>query len=314
MIDVVTFGEVMGTVRVLGKIGVSNDVSLSIAGSEANVAIGLARLGHASRWVGAMGTDGVGDLVVRTLAAEQVDVGYVTRDGRFPSGVLVSQLTSYGSARVDYHRRDSAGSHLTAEQVRSACGELPRLLHATGITPAISGRAADATRRAIAWARERGLPVSFDVNYRSRLWSAEAAREMLMPLADQCGIVIGSPDEISLVAPGGGSWKQQAEALHERSGAEVVVKLGSDGAAVFREGSWLSAPAFDVTVIDPIGAGDAFVAGYLSGLLDDLDAAERLRRANALGACAVASSGDWEGLPSRAELEVFTGASGEVLR
>lgn len=314
MIDVVTFGEVMGTVRVTGKIGVSNNVALSIAGSEANVAIGLARLGHSARWAGAVGADGIGDLVVRTLAAEQVDVSHISRDAHFPSGILVSQLSAFGSARVDYHRRQSAGSRVTAMQVRTACTPHPRIVHASGITPAISERAAEATRDAVMWAKEQGLTISFDVNYRSRLWSEDAAREALIPIAGLCDIVIGGPEEIALIAPSGEDWKAQAESLHALKGAEIVVKRGSEGAATLREGQWTHSPAFDVTVVDPIGAGDAFVAGYLSGVLDSLDVDARLRRANALGGCSVATSGDWEGLPSRSEMEAFTGASGDVLR
>lgn len=314
MAEVLTFGEVMGTVRVGGKVGVSSDVSLSIAGSEGNVAIGLSRLGHFVRWAGCLGGDAVGDLVVRTLAAEQVDVTHVSRNDSRASGILVSQVSAYGGAKVDYHRHASAGSRITSELVLGAFGSETRILHVTGITPALSSDAADAMREAMTYARERSIIVSFDVNYRSRLWSVQRARETLSPLLEFCDIVIGGVEEILMLVPQEAEWRTGAEALGALGVGEVVVKLGADGAAALVDEQWYESGAVPVPVRDPIGAGDAFVAGYLSGIMDGLPVAGRLHRGNLVGACAVASYGDWEGLPTRDELAVFDGRSGQVNR
>lgn len=104
-------------------------------------------------------------------------------------------------------------------------------------------------------------------------------------------------------------------AVAAEHGAEVVLKRGADGAAALVDGALVEAPGLVVDVVDTVGAGDAFVAGYLSGLLEDLDVAERLARANACGAAACTTPGDWEGAPRRRDLErVTAGAGGDPVQ
>lgn len=141
--------------------------------------------------------------------------------------------------------------------------------------------------------------MSLDVNYRSALWSTADAAAALRPLAAQAQLVFGGPAELELV---GG-----VDALLAAGVAEVVTKDGAAGASVCTAaGSW-SAPAVPVTVVDPVGAGDAFVAGYLSARLDGLDVDARLARGTLAGAFCVSTAGDWEGLPTRAELALLGG-------
>lgn len=312
MIEVTTFGETMGVLRADGALGITNDVSVSIAGSESNVAIGLARLGHRVRWVGGVGDDAVGRLVTRTLAAERIDVDSVIVDSDRPTAMLVSQLRPLGVSSVDYHRTGSAGHAVAPDQVAAAV--TGKVLHVSGITPALGPTAAEAVRRSIRAARELGMIVSFDVNHRSRLWSGPAAHEVLAPMVQHVDLLIGGPEEIALVAPTGDDWRDQARALVDGGVGEVVVKLGADGAALVGPDRMISAPAYRVPLVDPIGAGDAFVAGFLSARLEGGTAEECLDRGNMLGAFAVSTPGDWEGLPRRSDLSLLATSPGEVIR
>jgi 2-dehydro-3-deoxygluconokinase len=209
--------------------------------------------------------------------------------------------------------------------VDTALAAGPRVLHLTGITPALSQEA----RKAFEYAAERaatdGVVVSLDVNYRSRLWTRDEARAVLGPIARHADILIASDDELDLVAStalsGSGSLANDdaetalAASLLEQGVGEVVIKRGAAGAGVHTAFGRFEAPAVSVTSIDTVGAGDAFTAGYLSALLDGEDVAGRLQRGAVMGAFAVSTAGDWEGLPSRAELAMLgTTASGTTQR
>lgn len=311
--DVVTIGETMAALRLDGAASLSPVASLSVAGSEGNVAVGLARLGHRVRWVSAVGDDALGRLVMRAYAAEGVDTSAVRIDPAAPTGILVSEQRLPGIARVDYHRSGSAGSSLTTADATSALKDLPRIVHVTGITPALSQEAAAAVQTAVSEARRAGARVSLDVNYRSRLWAPAAARAALVPLLSDVDVLIADPEELSVLVPEGDEVSRVAQ-LHEAGPSEVVIKRGAEGASASLEGEQVNRPARRVTAVDSIGAGDAFVAGYLSATLDGLDLGARLERANVAGAFAVSSTGDWEGLPRRAELGLLDQADGDVLR
>lgn len=313
MIDVVTAGEVMGAVQADGLVRLGAGARLSIAGAETNVAIGLARLGHSCAWVGVVGRDQLGALALRTLRAEGVDVSWVRRDDA-PTGILVSEERLAGVARVDYHRRASSGSLLAPADLLAALEPAPRVLHLTGLTMALGDQPAQAVRAAVAAARDAGALVCFDVNHRQRLWSAATARSVLAPLAPLLDLVIASDDELPLLAPAGDDLPAQAQALLDGGVGEVVVKLGAEGATSYTAKGAVHAPARPVTVVDTIGAGDGFVAGYLSGLLDGLDVSGRLDRGVTVGAFVVSTAGDWEGLPLREELSVLDVRSGAVVR
>jgi 2-dehydro-3-deoxygluconokinase len=309
-VDVVTLGECMVALRCRGAIRLGAPMETSIAGAESNVAIGLARLGHASRWVGRVGADESGELVRRVLRAEQVAVDQVLSDPTAATGLLIFEQRLPDITRVEYHRAGSAGSLLAPGDVVPTLLEgHPRLLHVTGVTAALGPTALDAVRGAVETARAAGVVVSLDVNYRRSRWDISAAGTALRPLAELADIVIASEDELLLVADG------PAELL-ARGPREVIVKLGGDGAAAYtqdQEGAVRSA-ASQVQVVDSIGAGDAFCAGYLSGWLDGLELPERLRRANAVAGFAVATPGDWEGLPIRSELALVAAPAGLALR
>ena len=314
MIDVVTFGETMAALRGGGPLRLGGSLTLSVAGAESNVAIGLARLGHAVRWIGRIGDDEPGALVRRTLRAEAVDTRAAI-DPRRRTGLLLRENRVANIVRVQYYRDDSAGGAITADDVLPGLAEPTKILHVTGITPALGAAAAGCVRTAITHARTRGALVSLDVNYRSRLWTSATARETLRPLLPEVDILFASEDELPLVAADpGADPASAAEQLRSDGVREVVVKRGSAGADSYTAEGVTSVPARAVTVVDVVGAGDAFVSGYLSALLDGADAVRRLERAAICGAFAVAHDGDWEGLPRRDELHLLDASDGTTYR
>ena len=303
----------MATVRTEGPARLGGPARISIAGAEANVAIGLARLGHTCRWIGAVGDDQFGALVLRTLRAEGVDVSAVRIDAA-PTGILVSEHRLAGVTRVDYHRRGSAGSTLAPDDLRTAWDPPPRFVHVTGLTMALGSGPAQAVGAAVRTAHERGVPVCLDVNHRNRLWTTAHARTSLQTLAGLLDVVIASDDELALLAPAGAPREDQVAALLEGGVSQIVLKHGAAGASAHTADMTVELPATPVTAVDPIGAGDAFVAGFLSGQLDGLPLADRLVRATTAGAFAAATIGDWEGLPHREELGLLGLQAGTVVR
>lgn len=314
--EVVTVGETMAALRATGPVRLGAAMQLSVAGAEANVAIGLARLGHRAAWVGRVGDDEFGALVLRTLRAEQVDVSHaqVDADGR-PTGLLAREDRIADLVKVAYYRAGSAGSTLRAADVLPALNPGVRILHLTGITPALSPSAAEAVHTAARRAAEIGITVCLDVNYRARLWPPAEARKALLPLARMADVLVASADELHLVSEVPALPEHEAiAALLAQGRSEVVITRGGDGASTTTARGTVSALARNVAVVDVVGAGDAFVAGYLSGLLDGIDVEDRLYRATATGAFAVTTRGDWEGLPTRRDLALLDQPAGTTLR
>lgn len=314
-VDVLTFGETMLALRGSGRLSPGSGLTASVAGAESNAAIGLARLGHRVRWVGRVGADGPGELVQRVLRGEGIEVS-VTVDPVASTGALLFEQRLPDVTAVTYWRRGSAGSALGIADLRPALAAGARVLLVSGVTCALGPDAAGAAAAAVRAARESGWRVCLDVNYRARLWDVDAARAVLAPLAAQADILIGSPEELTLLTVSGDHPEPGAVAalLLQAGAGEVVVKLGAGGAARYGPDGDRHAPALAVPVVDSVGAGDAFTAGYLSAGLDGGDAAARLRRGNLLGACAVATRGDWEGLPTRADLALLDRGPGTVIR
>lgn len=292
--DVWTVGESMVSLRASSPLGADTTWTTHVAGAESNVAIGLARLGHRVAWTSRVGADDFGRLVVRQIRGEGVDVSAVEVDQERPTGFMLLAPHSYGAV-VDYHRGGSAASAMDEGMVMALQNASPRVVVLSGITPALGEGPAAATLACARRAVDLGATVVLDVNHRARLWDADRAGRVLTTLLDHVDVLVGSPEELKLVGSAHGE-------LFQHRVSEVVVKLGGSGARLHTADGVLNGPTEALAVVDPVGAGDAFTSGYVSGLLDGLAPADRLRRANLMGAAAVRHSGDWEGLPFRSEL------------
>ncbi len=301
---VVTAGETMMliTPSAPGRIRHAAGLISSVGGAESNVAVGLARLGVGARWLSALGDDEPGELVLSRLRAESVDVSDVVRVPGRPTALYLREQVA-GATRVYYYRQGSAASTMSAETFDPAVLDGAGVLHLSGITAALSPQCAEFVGWAARTARAAGLRVSYDVNFRSKLWTAAEARattEAILPLVD---ILLVGHDEAEAL------WGWDPETcraeLAQAGPAEVIVKLGADGCLASIDDQHYQEPGFPVVEVDPIGAGDAFAAGYLAASVWGFGPSGRLRTANAMGAFCVQSQGDYEGLPSRRELDSF---------
>ncbi|HTC85495.1 MAG TPA: sugar kinase [Candidatus Acidoferrum sp.] len=318
--EVVTFGECLASLLATepGPLAEVASFRRYVAGSEANVAVGLARLGHRVAYLGRVGDDGFGAAIVRKLRGEGVDVDGLHVVPGLRTGVMFRERRGAGPSEVIYHRAGSAGSTFETADIQAAVARGvfrgARRLHVSGITPALSVTTRAATIAAFDAADAAGLPMSLDLNLRRRLWSDEEARLALRPLVTRCDVVLGSLEEAAIVA--GVSTEAEprivAAALLDLGPNRVVLKLGADGAASLGgDGSWVAVGAPSVVVVDPVGAGDAFCAGYLAALLEGLDEEEALALGNACGASVAAAEGDLTGAPTRAEAERIGGTTAE---
>jgi 2-dehydro-3-deoxygluconokinase len=301
---VITAGETMALVvpPSPGRLRHATSLSLSIGGAESNVAIGLTRLGVPASWVSVLGDDELGELVLHRLRAEGVDTSAVKRISERPTGLYLREEVA-GRLRVYYYRSGSAAATLSPHAFEQSILQGAAFLHLTGITGALSTQCADFLQWAASSAHAAGVRVSFDVNYRSRLWEPSAARaatEALLPLVD---LLFVGDEEL------GALWGWEPDVAMERLSKagpdEVVVKLGARGCTALINGELLTSAGFPARQLDPIGAGDAFAAGYLAASLWGWAPDKRLRTANAMGAFCVQNLGDYEGLPSRRELDAF---------
>lgn len=268
----------------------------TVGGAESNVAFHLAGAGLTSRWVGALGEDPFGDAVLDTLTRAGVDTASAYRDPLRPTGVYFKSSAEVGS-RVQYYRGQSAASAMKPNLLDAVDLSDTRLLHLTGITPALSTDCRDLTRAALALSRP-GRSVSFDVNWRSRLWASPEGRvddaaELLRALADSADIVLVGDDESEAI------WNRSSPAeIRELlpNPRSLVVKHGADGATLVEGDDVLPQRALHVDVVETVGAGDAFAAGFLAATLRGHGPRERLR-AGHLQAAAVLCTVDDVGPP-----------------
>ncbi|MGW7307642.1 sugar kinase [Streptomyces sp. NPDC054835] len=304
----------------------------AIGGAESNVACALAAAGHRAKWVGRVGRDGFGDHLVEAIGAYGVDVSAVRRDPHRPTGVYFRTATDRASDahEVVYYRAGSAASAMSPQTVPYAGVADGRILHLSGITAALSAPCLALVRALTAPRAGRPL-VSFDVNFRPGLWGDEAREggRVLLELARGADLVFVGADEAE-AAWGVGEPEGIRALLPEP--AVLVVKRGGEGAVLFERradagpaGPADSAgpagpagpaalvdlvahvPAPRVDVVAPVGAGDAFAAGFLSGTLRGLGAVARLRHGHLAAAAALTVPGDLAAPPRRARADRLAG-------
>lgn len=311
--DVVSLGETMLRLSVpLGeRLDDARALQVEVGGAESNVCVALARLGRRCGWVSRLPDHALGGAVLRALRADGLDVTAVRRA---PGERLGTYFLEYAAApraiQVVYDRAGSAAANMGPEHIDWDYLLDTRLLHLTGITAALSERCYAVLEEALRRARAAGVPVSFDVNYRARLWDAATAGERLRPLIAGADLLFCKSADAALLFGCAGEPQAQMEALARLSPARAIYcTFGSDGAALLADGALTRQPALPVQIVDRVGSGDAFAAGALDGFLDG-DPLAGLSRGVALAAIALSQRGD-RVLTSRAELDAVLAQRGD---
>jgi fructokinase len=312
---IVSLGEVVSDIyRGEGSSEVELPFTARPGGAPANVAVAAARLGSETAFVGSVGEDLFGDLILRTLEAEGVDTSAVRRCEPPTRTSIAFVEVSGGDRSFTFYRSDPAADELlspedVSEEVLSGASFVN-----FGSIPLIKDPARSAIHRAVELAEELDVLVAFDVNFREHLWeSTETAREVVDPLLDRSRIVKLSDDEISPLL-GTQRAEEAARILLDRGVALVFVSLGPEGALYATKDYSGEVPPFEVEVVDPTGAGDAFLAAALvrlsEGGWDEETVREAARRGTAAGAIACTDYGAMRALPTKDELKRFISDSG----
>lgn len=308
-LEVITFGEsmVLFSPGDKGPLRHIHNFTKSIAGAESNVAIALSRLGHEVGWFTKNGDDEFGRYIEFMVRGEGIDVSRSIIDKEHKTGLVFKELFDHVNPNVYYYRENSAASYLQPSDLDAEYIQSAKILHITGITPAISQSAKETTLEAIRIAKEAGIKVSFDPNIRLKLWSLEEAKETLLEICKMTDILFPGIDESEILL-GTTDTVEILDTFHAMGISEIALKLGKEGCIVSDGKSREQIPGYLIEHLeDTVGAGDGFAAGYLSSRLKGLSIQEAGDFANGVGAMATLVKGDNEGFPTYQQLLSFTG-------
>ncbi len=308
MSKILTIGEPMA-LFVADQEGDLKDVehfSRFVAGAEVNFSIGMVRLKHAVTYISKLGDDPFGKQIEEFLQKNGIDTSYITYDAQYFTGMQWKQKVTSGDPHVFSLRRNSAASHMDVSTIAKLKWDGFDHIHLTGIPPALSAGCRQLVYELIKQARGKGISISYDPNLRPGLWpDQKEMAQVVNDLACLADIVIPGISEGKLLT-GKEGVQEIANAYHAAGVKTVVIKLGAEGAYASSEGQQFYTPGFPVTkVVDTVGAGDGFAVGLVSGILEGLSLQEAVRRGTAIGALAVMSPGDNDGLPDRDSLAAF---------
>lgn len=309
MAKTILFGEPMALLiaDTTGPLEEVEHFTRALSGAEVNVSIGLSRLDHQVEYLTRLGDDPFGHYIENQLKKNNIGTSMVTYDSVYRTGIqLKNRVTDGSDPYAPYYRKGSAASHISVKEIDALDLTDVELVHVTGIPPALSESAREATFRLMERAKEAGIFLTFDPNLRPALWENEETMiRVINELAQNADVVLPGIGECAILA--GTEDVDAAADFYQNLGAKtVVIKDGSNGAYVRDGKASYRVPGYKVTnVVDTVGAGDGFAVGVLSGILEGLEMKESVLRGNAIGAIQVMNISDNEGLPTHGELKKF---------
>ena len=270
--DITTIGEAMIRLSVPPglRLEVADSLDMRPGGAEANLAVALARMGRKSAWMGALPNSPLGRFMANHMRVAGVDLDGVYWSNTDRLGTYYVEFAAPPRAtQVIYDRADSCAARMTPEQVNWDLLLDTRLLHLTGITPPLSTSSSQIMTEAVARARAANIPISFDVNYRAKLWSEQAAAEFILPLVQGIDLFFCGRNDAKRVMGVSGEPEAVVRQMAEMTQAKLVVmSLADQGVVAFDGNQLYHEPAKPVSIIDRPGAGDALAAGIIHGWLD----------------------------------------------
>ena len=270
MLDLISLGECMIEFYCDGSISKAAHFHKAYGGDTLNTVVAAARLGSRTGFISKFGEDPFAPYLYEEIAAEGVDLACCPAVQGF-NGLYLIALGEKGQREFTYYRTGSAAATLGPEELDAGYIRSARILHASGISQAISRSCRSAVRRAFQIAREAGVRTSYDPNFRPKLWSSNEAREALEEILPSTDIFLpSSPDETRQLLNTADAREIDGWA-RERGAQIVVIKEGEGGCVVVEDGMprRVQSPS-DIRVVDTSGAGDAFNGGFLHGLLRGL--------------------------------------------
>jgi len=314
--DLASFGEMLLRLSVPSGQRLESAAKLAVypAGAEANVVSLLARLERKTIWAGALPSNPLGRLAANHLRVAGVDEsGILWRAG----GRLGTYYVEFGEAprgiQVTYDRAHSVITEIKPSEINWDCLLDTRLLHLSGITPALSDSCLEITLQALSMANQKQVPVSFDINYRQRLWSEGRARETLLPMIQGVELLFCSEADARRVFDCKGEMEEIASRMLELSQARnVIVTFAERGAWLWNGEKWRHEASRPTKIIDRLGAGDALAAGVIQGWLDG-DLIAGLKYGVTLAALALGQFGDML-ITTKSEMLSLSDTSSSIAR
>jgi 2-dehydro-3-deoxygluconokinase len=295
LFDVTTTGEAMIRLSVPPgtRLETTDSLDMRPGGAEANLAVALARMGRRSAWMGALPTGPLGRFMANHLRVAGVDLEGIYWSNTDRLGTYYVEFAAPPRAtQVIYDRADSCAARMTVEQVNWEMLLDTRLLHLTGITPPLSASTSAMMKEAFARARAANIPISFDVNYRAKLWSEKAAADFIVPLVQGIDLFFCGRNDAKRVMGVSGEPESVVRRMAEMTKAKLVVmSLAEQGVIAFDGSQIYHEPAKPVLIIDRPGAGDALAAGIIHGWLDG-DLQLGLKMGVVMAALALSQHGD----------------------
>lgn len=314
--DVITIGDGMIAMcpKEKGPVIFSNTFERKMGGAELNVAIGCARLGLNSGWISRLGNDEFGKYILKTVRGEGIDTSQVKMVDGYPPSVYFREVLANGESRSFYYREKSPTSTMSIDSLDENYFKNAKVLHITGVFPSINDTNKEILLQAVRIAKKYNLLISFDPNIRLKMWSKEEARDFINKFLSDVDILLIGDEEISILLDEE-DINEAIKSFHELGIEKVIVKRGAKG-AIGSDGI----KTYDVAgikpkaLIDTVGAGDGFAAGFLSALLKGQSFEESIQFANAVGSLVVGVEGDNEGLPYYEDVLVHLGKAKKIER
>jgi 2-dehydro-3-deoxygluconokinase len=314
--DVITIGDAMIALCPLkkGPIIFSDTFERKIGGAELNVAIGCSRLGLKSGWISRLGNDDFGKYILKTVRGEDVDTSEVKLVDGYQTSVYFREVLSDGSSRSFYYREKSPTSTMTSEDLNEEYFKNAKILHITGVFPSINKNNQMVIIEAVKLAKKLNLKVSFDPNIRLKMWTKKEAKNFIQRILPSVDILLIGDEEVELLLDDSNIEKAM-ETFHSYGIETVIVKKGAKGAIGSDGKNVYEVPAIKPkALVDTVGAGDGFAAGFLTALLKGETLENCVRFANAVGSLVVGVEGDNDGLPYYDEVLVHLGQSKKIER
>jgi 2-dehydro-3-deoxygluconokinase len=314
--DVITIGEAMVTFNPdsTGPMKFVNTFEKKIGGAELNLAIGCARLGLKAGYISRLGNDEFGKYIKTFARGEGIDVSKVDLVEGYPTSLNFKEIMEDGNVRTFYYRDKSPTLTMTPDDLDEAYFQQAKILHLTGIFPAIDEKNIAIIERSIELAKKYGVKISFDPNIRLRMWSKEEAREVLSKILPHVDILLAGDEEMEIII-GERNPIAIIEKIKELGISFIAIKQGDKGSVGYYNGEIIESPSIKATkVVDTVGAGDGFNAGFIYGVLQGWQLEKTLKFANTIGSMVVSVRGDNEGLPYYEDVQEKLGEKERIER
>lgn len=299
MKDIITLGEAMVVFNPesTGPMKFVTGFQKTIGGAELNLAIGCSRLGLDTGYITRLGNDEFGKSIRNFIRGEGIDTSEIDFIDHYPTSINFKEIMEDGSVKTFYYRDKSPTLSMTPDDLNESYFKNAKILHLTGIFPAIGDAALEVWKQAIHLAKKHGVKISFDPNIRLKMWTKDQARKVLLEILPDVDILLAGDEEMDIII-GKRDPVAIIEACNKIGISYIAIKQGENGSVGYSQGETIKAvPVKASKVVDTVGAGDGFNAGVLYGYLHDWSLEKTLKFANTIGSMVVSITGDNEGLP-----------------